>query len=103
MNDEFIELAKGLMECYEKMYNLCYLEVERIINKRITNNKIIEHTLDQVLDIYTEKGFYLFIKLLLYYRTVNEENAYSYLQIFKEYRTEEYDEFVKKYTKNKWK
>lgn len=97
--DNIIELAKGLMNSYEKMYELCYLEVERIIKYRICDISLIEHTLDMALEIYTEKGFYLFLKLLLYYRTVNFKNACEYLEILKEDRFEEYDEFVKKYKK----
>lgn len=97
--DNIIELAKGLMNSYEKMYELCYLEVERIIQYRICDINLIEHTLDMTLDIYTEKGFYLFLKLLLYYRTINLENAQDYLEILKENRFEEYNEFVKKYKK----
>ncbi len=93
MDDNIIELAKGLVECYEQMYQLCYPEVERIIRYQIKDIDLIEHTLDQALDIYTEKGFYLFINLLLYYRTVNIEHAKDYLEILKEDRKEEYDEF----------
>lgn len=99
MDDNILELAKGLMACYEEMYKLCYSEVERIIKYKIKDINLIEHTLDQALDIYTEKGFYLFIKLLLYYQTVNLQNAYEYLEILKEDRQEEYDEFVKIYKK----
>jgi len=97
MDDKLIELIKGLINSYEEMYNLCYPEVERIIKGRITDVNLIEHTLDNILEIYTEKGFYLFIKLLLYYRTVNIDNAYDYLEILKNDREEEYHEFIKKY------
>ena len=96
MDDNLIELAKGLMKCYEEMYMLCYPLVERIIKYQIKDINLIEHTLDQALDIYTEKGFYLFLKLLLYYRTVNYQNACEYLEILKKDREEEYNEFVKK-------
>lgn len=97
MDDNLIKLAESLVNCWEQMYNLCYPEVERIIRYRIKDINLIEHTLDNCLDIYTEKGFYLFLKLLLYYRTVNLENAKEYLLILKEQREEEYDEFIKKY------
>ena len=101
MDDDIISLAKDLVNCFEEMYNLCYPEVEKIIKYKIKDINIIEHTLDNCLDIYTEKGFYLFLKLLSYYRTVNLENAKEYLDILKEQRKEEYDEFVKKYKKIK--
>ena len=99
MNDNLKELVERLLESYEYMYNLCYQEVEIIISNKIKDIDLIEHTLDMALDIYTEKGFYLFIKLLLYYRTVNYQNARNYLEILKEDRRGEYQEFVKKIQK----
>ena len=101
MEDDIIELAKELMKCYEKMYDFCYCEVDRIIRRKVTDAKLIENILDKILDIYTEKGFYLFIKLLLYYRTINPINANAYLQIMKEQREEEYNDLIKKYQKTK--
>ena len=101
MDDNLKILVEGLVNCWEEMYNLCYLEVERIIKYKIKDINLIEHTLDNCLDIYTEKGFYLSLKLLLYYRTINLENAKEYLDILKEQRKEEYDEFVKKHKKIK--
>ena len=101
MDDNIKVLAEGLIECYEKMYWICYPMVQRIIQYKIEDTDIIEHTLDQTLDIYTEKGFNLFIKLLLYYKTVDLEKTYAYLKILKEERMDEYDEFVKKYKKEK--
>ena len=99
MDDNVIELAKGLMDCYEKAYEIHKIEVDNIINNRIVDINYIERTLDYCLDIYTEKGFYLFIKLLLYYKTVNYQNAKEYLEILKDIREEEYQEFVKKIKK----
>ena len=87
------------MSCYEKAYKLCYPEVKRIITYKITDINLIERTLDQALDIYTEKGFYLFLKLLDYYKTVNYNNAKEYFEILKEQREEEYSDFVKKLKK----
>ena len=99
MNDNFRELAEGLMNCWEEMYNLCYPEVERIIKCQIKDINVIEYTLDMALDIYTNKGFDLFIKLLLYYKDINYQNAKDYLEILKNDRSEEYDDFVKKLVK----
>ena len=99
VDDNIKELVFGLVKCWDEMYNHCYPEVERIIKYNIRDINLIEHTLDQALDIYTEKGFNLFIKLLLYYRTINYQNAKEYLEILKETRDEEYRDFVKKYTK----
>ena len=90
------ELAKGLLNVYEEAYEIYKVEVDRIINNRIIDNNYIEHTLDYILNIYTEKGFNLFMRLLLYYRIVNYDNAKAYLELLKEERQEEYVDFIKK-------
>ena len=99
LDDNLMELVKGLMDSYEAMYKLCYHEVVRIIEYKIKDVNLIEHTLDQILDIYTEKGFYLFLKLLDYYKTVNNNHALEYLELLKEQREEEYSDYVKKLKK----
>ncbi len=96
MDDRIKKLAEELAKSYETAYNLCYPQVEYIINNNITDINIIEHTLDQVLDIYTEEGFYLFLKLLIYYRSINPENAKDYLELLIDFRPSEYIDFVKK-------
>ena len=97
MIDENIkELAEELNKLYDEAYEIYKTEVSRIINFNITDVKHIERTLDYILDIYTDKGFDLFMELLWYYRKVNEENAREYLEILKEQREEEYQSFVKK-------
>ena len=90
------ELARGLLNCYEEAYNIYKVEVDRIINNHITDVNYIERTLDYILSIYTEKGFNLFMRLLLYYRLINYQNAKEYLEILKEDREEEYSDYVKK-------
>lgn len=101
IEDKLKELAIEIAKCWEVKYKICYSEVERIINNKITDTRVIEHTLDDILDIYTEKGFYLFLKLLLYYRTIDYESAKDYLEILKEFRPDEYKDFVKKYQKTR--
>ena len=96
MNDNLEQLAHKLLSCYEEAYNIYSIEVNRIITNKITDNNYIELTLDYILSIYTEKGFYLFIKLLLYYQTINEDKARYYLNLLQEDREEEYHDFVKK-------
>ena len=99
MNNDIKELAQGLVNCWEEMYNIYYPEVERIITYQIKDTNLIEHTLDHILDIYTEKGFKLYLKLVFYYSTFNIEGAYAYINILKEERQEEYEEYVKKLKK----
>lgn len=97
--DNIIKLCNELNDLYEEAYKLYKVEVDRIINYGINDINYIEHTLERILDIYTDKGFYLYIKLLLYYKTINYEHAKAYLEILKEIREEEYHEFVKKIKK----
>ena len=89
------KLAQELAYLYEEAYEIYKFEVEKIINLKIRDINYIERTLDYILDIYTDKGFNLFMELLLYYRTVNEKNAKEYLEILKEQRGDEYQDFVK--------
>ena len=100
MLDEHLkELAEGLLNCYEELYNIYKPEVDRIVKFKVKDINQIERTLDYILCIYTEKGFYLYLKLLLYYRIINYEGAKFYLELLKEEREEEYNEFVKKKVK----
>ncbi len=96
MNNIDSDLANSLNECYEDMYNICYSLVEEIINDHVVDKKEIERVLDLVLDIYTEKGFYLFLELASYYSDIDMEASFKYLNFLKEDRKEEYDEYVKK-------
>lgn len=101
MENSIKDLAEGLIAKYDEMYNICYPLVERIINEKVKDINEIEHMLDLVLGIYTEKGFNLFLKLLFYYSEVSMEKSFAYLDILKEDRKEEYDEYIKKLSKSK--
>lgn len=97
MIDENIrKLAKDLLDIYEHAYNLYKIDVDYIITNNVKDINYIERILDYVLSIYTEKGFNLFLLLLLYYKDVNYQNAKTYLEILKEERSEEYHDFIKK-------
>ena len=100
MSDEvFSKLAEELKEMYDKAYELYKVEVDTIINNKITDINYIEYTLDKCLEIYTEKGFYLFMKLLMYYSEVDLEKSFAYVDLVKEQRKEEFDEYEKKLIK----
>ena len=100
MSDEvFKELSKELTKQYDEAYNIWVLVVDNIINNKLRDIDLIEHTLDNIIGIYTEKGFNLFIKLLFYYSSVDLEKSYDYFDILKEQRSEEYDEYIKKLKK----
>ena len=94
-------IAERLLDYYEDSYKIYRPRVKMIISNKITDINYIEHTLDGVLDIYTDKGFLLFIELLAYYKNVNYRNARDYLEILKEDREEEYKDFVKRIKKSK--
>lgn len=79
-----INLAKELNCLYEEMYQQLNLSVDYIIKNKITSTNTIEHCLDLVLGIPTEKGEQLFYKLCKYYLTVNEQNAKEYFDIYEE-------------------
>lgn len=96
MDDRLKELAMALMKTYDEAYNSCYINVVNIFKYQIEDINTIEKTLDQALDIYTEKGMYIFLKLWSYYRAINYQNACEYLEILKEDRGEEYHEYMKK-------
>ena len=100
MTDEvFSKLTEELKEMYDKAYELYKVEVDTIINNKITDINYIEHTLDNCLEIYTEKGFNLFMKLLMYYSEVDLEKSFAYVDLVKEQRKEEFDEYEKKLIK----
>ena len=100
MKDKDIHnLARALMASYEELYNYYEPIVRMIIDKKNKDINYIENTLDNIMDIYTDKGFDLFIELQTYYQTVNKENAQEYLEILKDSREEEYHEYVKKLVK----
>ena len=99
INDYLNQSVCLLMDSYNESYNY-YEPIVKMIIK--TNNKdinYIENTLDNIMDIYTDKGFDLFIELLNYYKNINKENANEYQEILKDMREEEYNEHVKKLVK----
>ena len=96
MNDVVFE---QLAASYDAAYEILLPVVENIINNKITDIDLIEHTLDQILDIHTEKGFNLFLKLVFYYSSIHLEKSFAYIDMLKEYRSEEYEQYVKKLKK----
>ena len=82
--DNIKKLAKKLSNMYETMYQQVESQVNDIINKNITDINTIEHCLDYILGIPTDKGWNLFQRLASYYMIINKGNALSYLEIYKE-------------------
>ena len=99
IDDNIKQLANLLMNSYNEAYDYYKPIVNMIIKTKNKDINYIEHILDNVMDIYTDKGFDLFIELLNYYKTINKDNAQEYLEILKDSREEEYNEHVKKLVK----
>ena len=87
-NSKFIKnifnLASELNQLYDVMYSQIEPEVKYIINNHLTDIGRIERCLDCILNIPIDKGSSLFIELCDYYRTINSDNAVSYLEIYEE-------------------
>ena len=93
---DIIELAKQIHELYKIMYEMIKPEVMYIINKKVKNINIIENTLDRLLDIPTDEGYELFLKLCNYYATIDKEGAKFYLESYEEIYGEEEPKTKKK-------
>lgn len=99
MDDEIKKLADDIVVCYNEAYDIYEPKVQTIINNQVKDCNYIEQILDYTIDNYAEKGFNLFMKLLLYYQTVNPYNAREYYELLKNTREEEHNEYVKKLKK----
>ena len=95
LSDEIKELASGLVKIYEIKYEMVKPQVITIIKNRITNKDIIEHTLDQTLDIPTDKGYELHSLLCRYFSMIDKESAEFYMN--------EYNNFWNEEDEEKWK
>ena len=95
LSDEIKELAAGLVKLWEIKYEMVKPQVINIIKNRITNKDIIEHTLDQTLDIPTDKGYELHSLLCRYFSMIDKESAEFYMN--------EYNNFWNEEDEEKWK
>lgn len=93
---DIIDLAKQIHELHKIMYEMIKPEVMYIINKKVKNINIIENTLDRLLDIPTDEGYELFLKLCNYYATIDKEGAKFYLESYEEIYGEEEPKTKKK-------
>lgn len=93
MDKEIIDIFKSL----NKMLDSSYIELssitDTIINNKSTNTHLIESVLDLILSNFIDERFCaLFLKLCNYYKTVNEEYALDYMNIYNEEMNEYEDE-----------
>lgn len=76
---EIGDVIKGFQQQLEEYLPKLELEVNEIINKKITDSKEIENYLDTLLSLSRHGvGNSLYIKLLEYYKTVDIEGAKFY-------------------------
>lgn len=97
MNDdelfnEIKELASGLVKLWEIKYEIVKPQVINIIKNRITNKNMIEHTLDETLDIPTDKGYELHSLLCRYFSMIDKESAEFYMNEYHEFWDEKEDD-----------
>ena len=89
---ELLEMARGLMDTYENAYQSLKPVVFSIIKDRVKKIDYIEHVLDSLLDLPTEKAYKLFVVLCDYVETFNKEVAADYLNIYKELYGDDFQE-----------
>ena len=88
-NENIFRLAKEMNKQYEIMYLNWKSIINSLINNKVTDSVTIEKCLDRTMDILTNKGYDLFMKLCKYYATFNQKAAQEYLDIYNELYGEE--------------
>ncbi len=88
-NENIFRLAKEMNKQYEIMYINWKSIINSLINNKVTDSVTIEKCLDRTMDILTNKGYDLFMKLCKYYATINQKAAQEYLDIYNELYGEE--------------
>ena len=84
MIKDLYRLVNELRYLYEISYNNIKPQVLYIIKNNIQDTNLIEHTLDSLLDIPTDKGYQLFTEFCNYISTFNKEIANDYINIYDE-------------------
>ena len=92
---EIFDLAAKLKELYEISYKQLLPDVKYILEKNVRNIRFIECTLDNLLNIPTDKSYELFVLLCNYYKTIDADAAKFYLDSWDELYGDE-DNKVKK-------
>ena len=93
---EIFDLAKKLNELYEISYKQLLPDVKYIIEKNVKNTRFIECTLDNLLNIPTDKSYELFVLLCNYYESINADAAKFYLDSWNEIYGNENNKVKKK-------
>ena len=83
--DSISQLAKGTEQLALQGVELYAPIVENIINTKSTDTKLIEHTLDFMLDFcFNDKMLLLFKKLCRYYFFIDPQATAEYINLYRE-------------------
>ena len=82
--EEIINLGHELMKIYKIECEELKSEIKYIISKDVHNIRIIENTLDRLLNIPTDEAYKLFMLLCKYYMTIDKEGALFYINSYEE-------------------
>ena len=91
--DEIRKLATIIYDLWNENYNLIEPSVLGLIDSKSEDIWLIEHHLDRLLDIPTDKGYELFEKLRTYYYTIDKEASLEYKKIWYEMYEDDVPEF----------
>ena len=96
ISHEIYDLAKKLND----LYKIAYFQIEPmasyIINKKVRNTRMIENTLDKILNIPTDEAYELFVSLCKYYSNLDPDGAKFYLDSWDEMYGEDKPKVKKK-------
>ena len=89
MDKDFHDLAKSIValqkEAVRQTLSFYKLEVERIIDSKSKDTKVIEHTLDALCEVaFDNKVLLLFKKLCRYYYDINPVATVQQIQFYRE-------------------
>jgi len=82
ITNELNDMLSNFMDLCDLTYQEIEPRVLHIIKNNIKDINLIEHTLDILLNVPTEKGCTLFIKLCNYISKFNRQLADEYLEIY---------------------
>jgi len=92
------EFLKGISALAEQINELNHVgtalltpEVESVIRNKITDEKTVEHLLDQLLTYAAcDEGLALFKRLLRYFYPINPHSVTAYVQFYREMYDDDY-------------
>lgn len=89
-NRDIFELVESINSLHEQKKVLILQEMDFIIKNKVTDENLIEHLIDEFmdLDLFLDMKDYLKV-LLRYYSKINLLATIRYIQMYKEYNEKE--------------